>query len=82
MNFKRKNISEILRLPYINFNEIKIAPIEAHRIFSPAVNNENIVEDTSISVNISIPQLYEFVKIYDKKTNAIGRPDREAETEV
>ncbi len=66
MNFKRKNISEILRLPYTNFNEIKIAPIEAHRICGPAVNNENIVEDTSIDTDISIPQLYEFVKTYDQ----------------
>ena len=67
-----------------SFRDIKITPIEAHRIFSPAVNNKNVAEDTSIGVTvITIPQLYELVKTYDKSffenSNAIGRSDRENE---
>ncbi len=56
-----------------SFKDIKITPIEAHRIFSPAVNNKNVAEDTSIGViAITIPQLYELVKTYDK--NFFGKP--------
>ncbi len=47
--------------------DIKITPIEANRIFNPAVDNINATEDTSTSVLlISISQLYEFVKSFDK----------------
>ena len=34
-----------------NFKEMKITPIEANRIFSPAVPNKNVGEDTSTGVN-------------------------------
>ena len=47
---------------------IKITPVDAHRIFSPTVSNTNSVgEDTSSDViTITIPQLYNLVKTYDK----------------
>lgn len=64
-----------------NLKDIKVTPIEANRIFSPAVDNENITKDTSISVTtISIPQLYEFVKTFDQNfyenLNSPGRLER------
>lgn len=67
-----------------NLRNIKITPIEANRVFSPTVNSTNATEDTSTSVSIiSIPQLYEFVKTYDKNffenSEAVGRGEREAE---
>ncbi|MCM1508099.1 MAG: methyltransferase domain-containing protein [Ruminococcus flavefaciens] len=67
-----------------NLRGIKITPIEANRVFSPAVNSTNAAEDTSTSVSIiSIPQLYEIVKTYDKNffenSEAVGRGEREAE---
>ena len=65
------------------FRDIKIAPLEALRIFSPAVPNKNVGEDTSIGAIISIPRLYEIVKTYDKSffenPNAPGREEREVE---
>ena len=80
-NFKRKNISEMLWPLYTNFNEIQITPVELLG-FQTHADLQNASEDTLSDVVISISQLYEFVKIYDKKTNAIECPDREAETEV
>ncbi|MDE7363738.1 MAG: methyltransferase domain-containing protein, partial [Ruminococcus sp.] len=67
-----------------NLRNIKITPIEANRVFSPTVNSTNAAEDTSTSVLlISIPQLYEIVKTYDKNffenSEAVGRGEREAE---
>ncbi len=66
-----------------NLRNIKITPIEANRIFSPTVNSKNATEDTSTSVFISIPQLYDIVKTYDKNyfenPEAVGRSEREAE---
>ena len=66
-----------------NLRNIKITPIEANRIFSPTVNSENATEDTPTSVFISIPQLYDIVKTYDKNyfenPEAVGRSEREAE---
>lgn len=49
-----------------NLRNIKITPIEANRAFDPAVDNISVTEDTSTSVFISIPQLYDIVKTYDK----------------
>ncbi len=68
-----------------NLKDIKITPIEANRIFSPTVNSDNAAEDTSINATfyISISQLYELVKAYDKNffenPEAIGREERETE---
>lgn len=66
-----------------NVRNIKITPIEANRAFDPAVDNMNVTEDTSTSVFISIPQLYEIVKTYDKNffenPDSVGRYEREAE---
>ena len=66
-----------------NLRNIKITPIEANRIFSPTVNSKIATEDTSTSVFISIPQLYDIVKTYDKNyfenPEAVGRSEREAE---
>lgn len=67
-----------------NLRDMKITPIEANRIFDPAVAITNNDEDTSTSVTmISIPQLYCIVKAYDKSfyenPDAPGREEREAE---
>ena len=66
-----------------NVRNIKITPIEANRAFDPAVDNMNVTEDTSTSVFISIPQLYEIVKTYDKNffenPDSVGRYEREVE---
>lgn len=66
-----------------NVRNIKITPIEANRAFDPAVDNISVTEDTSTSVFISIPQLYEIVKTYDRNffenPDAVGRDEREAE---
>ena len=43
---------------------------------------QNADKDTPSSAVIIISQLYEIVKTYDKKTNAVGRSVREAEIEV
>lgn len=70
-----------------SLRDVKITPIEANRIFSPAVPNKNVGEDTSTSVTtITIPQLYDLVKTYDQSffenPIAVGRFDREAEIKV
>lgn len=67
-----------------SFRDIKITSIEAHRIFSPTTSNESVTADTSIGVTtITIPQLYDVVKTYDRSfyenPTAPGRPEREAE---
>ncbi len=67
-----------------NLRDMKITPIEANRIFDPAVTTASNGEDTSTSVTtISIPQLYEIVKTHDpsffENPTAIGRDAREAE---
>ena len=64
--------------------DMKITPVEANRIFSPTSAVENDNADTSTSVTtISIPQLYELVKTYDKNffenPLAFGRTEREEE---
>lgn len=70
-----------------NLKDMKITPVEANRIFSPAVSNKNDTEDTSTSViTVSIPQLYALVKKYDQSfyenPTAPGREEREAELYV
>ena len=70
-----------------NLTDMKITPIEANRVFSPAVPDQRVGEDTSIGVTtISIPQLYELVKTYDKNffenEQAVGRQERLDEIEV
>ena len=68
-----------------SMKNIEITPVDANRIFSPTVNNTNSVgKDTSTDViYLNIPQLYNFVKTYDKSffeyIKTAGRPEREAE---
>lgn len=67
-----------------SIRDMKLTPVDAHRIFSPTTDNSNITADTSTDViTVSIPQLYELVKTYDKSffenPNAPGREAREAE---
>ena len=82
MTDKENNFSGTSNRIY-NLRNIKITPIEANRIFSPTVNSKIATEDTSTSVFISIPQLYDIVKTYDKNyfenPEAVGRSEREAE---
>ena len=68
-----------------NLRDIKIAPMKLPGL-NPGAHLQNVNEDTSIGATISIAQLYDFVKTYDKSyfenPNAVGRADREAEIEA
>lgn len=69
-----------------NLKDMKITPIKANGIFSPAVGINSDDKDTSISVTtITIPQLYNLVKTYDKNffenPKAVGRSERLDEIE-
>ena len=68
-----------------NIKNIEITPVHATGICDPSVHNINDVDKgtrTSVTT-ITIPQLYNLVKTYDKSfyenPTAIGRPEREAE---
>lgn len=67
-----------------NLKDIKITPVEANRVCDPAVPDITVGEDTSTDVvTVTIPQLYDIVKQYDKSfyenEQAPGRAEREAE---
>ena len=67
-----------------NLKDIKITPVEANRVYDPAVPDITVGEDTSTDVvKVTIPQLYDLVKQYDKSfyenEQAPGRAQRKAE---